>query len=311
MRAIIKQIRLPNLVIIAVTLYAFRYLVVKPYYRMSGTDFQMDTMSFGLMVAITMLIAVIGYLSNDYFDAGIDQINHPERVPINRKVKERTLITTAFLLSLVCVAGITILSIRLGSGLVAFVLLLALFTVWWYARILKRSFIWGNLAVSLMSSLTLGMAWFFEWIKLNSGGFHLYETKPITLISLGICFFAFILSLIREIVKDIEDMEGDEQFGCRSMPIIKGVPFAKKFTRVLSVLLLASLIYSQYWLIKQNFQLVVIWLVPAVEIPLLLFLFRLNNAFTTNEFHKISRSLKWIMVGGIASMGVIWLNFRF
>jgi len=286
-------------------------MVVKPYYGMSGTEFQMDSVSFGLMVAITMIIAVAGYLGNDYFDIGIDRINRPDRPSVNGKLGGRFLLTTALMLSMLLIAGIVVLSFRMGMVIPALVLLLALGTVWWYAGILKKSFIWGNLAVSLMSSLTLGMAWFFEWLILNQKGTQLFETKSITQVSIGISFFAFLLSFKREIVKDMEDMEGDRLFGCRSLPIVKGIRSAKIVTWYLSFILLASLFYCQYWLLQQNFMMVAAWLILAVEVPIVIFMIQLRRAATTREFHRLSTLLKWIMVGGIASMAIIWLNFRF
>jgi 4-hydroxybenzoate polyprenyltransferase len=309
--SIFKLLRLTNLVIIALTLYAFRYLVVLSYYGMSGTKFQMDNFSFGLMVMTTLFIAAAGYLVNDYFDLDIDRVNCPDKFSVNGTTSGRSLIINSVLFSSLSVIGIILLTIRLQSVIMTFVLLIALMAVWWYARILKRSYIWGNLAVSLMSAFTLGMAWFFEWILLNKAGIDLFETRAITEISIGICFFAFMLSLIREIVKDIEDMEGDSQFGCRSIPIIKGIPVTKKVVAILTFMLFLALLFSQYWLLRQNFQLVLIWLVPSVELPILLFLFRLRKANTVIEYHRLSLLLKWIMVGGIASMGIIWLNFRF
>jgi 4-hydroxybenzoate polyprenyltransferase len=309
--SILKLIRLPNLLIIALTLYAFRFMVVKPYYGMSGTDFQMDPVSFGLMTAITMLIAAAGYLGNDHFDTGIDRINRPGRLSVAGKIPGKSLIAMGLLFSLVSILGILVLAIRMSSVLPAIVLLVALVVVWWYAGRLKKSFVWGNLAVCFMSSLTLGMAWLFEWFTLNRNGIHLFETKPITILSSGICFFAFMLTFIREIIKDAEDIEGDKAFGCRSIPIVKGPEFTKRFVGFLTFLLFGALVCGQYWLFTENFKLVVIWLIPFVEIPLLLFLFRVKKASANTDYSKLSRLLKWIMVGGIASMAVIWLNFRF
>lgn len=307
----LKLIRLPNLVIIALTLYAFRYMVLQPYYGMSGTEFQLDGFSFGIMVAVTMLIAVTGYLINDYYDTGIDRINRPERPSVNGSIAEGSLKTLAIAFSLMSIAGMILLVIRIHSLIPLFIFMLSLFTVWWYAWRLKKSLAWGNLAVSFMSSLTIGMAWFYEWLLLHNAGLDLYEIKPITEITIGIVVFAFFLTFIREIIKDMEDVEGDRRFGCRSIPISLGIPATRKIVLVASIQLIILLLVAQYFLSKMNFPLVVYWLIPAVELPLLLFLFRLNRSSTPVDYHRLSTLLKWIMIGGIFSMLVIWLNFKF
>lgn len=310
MRAILKLIRLPNLIIIALTLYAFRYLVVKPYYGMSGTEFQMDSINYSLMVIVTLFIAVAGYVSNDYFDLEIDRINRPDRPAVSGKISHSAFPFIAVSFSILSVAGMIVLWLRMNCFWAVPVLLLALLSVWWYAAILKKSLFLGNLAVSFMSSLTLGMAWFFEWLMLHKAGIHIYETKPLNRIAIGIVVFAFMLSLIREIIKDLEDMEGDGLNNCRSIPIVKGVSFTKNFLYILSMILLILLVFGQIGLSAMYFPMVVIWLIPAVQLPVLLFIIRLRKADSRESYHRLSTMIKWIMVGGIASMAIIWINFR-
>lgn len=310
MRAIFKLIRLPNLIIIALTLYAFRYLVVKPYYGMSGTEFQMDSISYSLMVIVTMLIAVAGYVSNDYYDLEIDKVNRPDRPAVSGKIDHPTLPSIAGAFSLLAIVGMIVLSLRMQSFWPIPVLLLALITVWWYARYLKKSLFLGNLAVSFMSSLTLGMAWLFEWLMLNKADIHIYETKPLSRIAIGIVVFAFMLSLIREIIKDLEDMEGDRQNNCRSIPIVKGIAFTRNLIYSLTILLFILLVIGQLGLTTLYFPMVVLWLIPAVQLPLLFFTIKLRKAAGKESYHRLSTLIKWIMVGGIASMAIIWINFR-
>ena len=291
------------------TLYAFRYFVIRPFYAMSGTLYQLTEAEFALMVGITMLIAATGYIINDFYDIGIDRINRPEKPYVSGRITPPILLSSAGLLSMVAMAGSAVFSLQLHSVFPLLTFLLALGTVWWYAKTLKFTYVLGNLAVSLMSALTLGMAWFFEWLKLKQAGTELYEIKPITIITAGIVCFAFLLSLLREIVKDMEDLEGDRQFGCHSVPVVKGIPFSKILVTVLSLILLLLLAGSQFWLNRANFPFVSGWLFPAVELPLILFIIRLRKAENVPAFHRLSGLLKWIMVGGISSMAIMALNF--
>jgi 4-hydroxybenzoate polyprenyltransferase len=311
MKVLLKLIRLPNLIIIAVTLYGFRFLVIKPYYQMSGTEFQLSSFTFGLVVAVAMMIAMTGYIINDFYDIEIDRINRPGRPAVSGQISPGSLPVIAVMLSVLTLAAVAILCIRMRSLFPVPIPLITLATVWWYARYLKKSFIWGNLIVAFMSALTLGYAWLFEWYLLNRSGIDIYEVKPITQIVAGIMVFAFLLSFIREIVKDLEDQEGDRRFGCRSLPIIKGDGYTKRFLVLTTSILILLLTASQFWLWKADFPMVAFWLIPSVELPLMIYLFRLSRASSQSDYHRLSTVTKWIMVGGISTMAVIWLNFRF
>lgn len=309
--AFFKLLRLPNMVIVAATLYGFRYLVILPYYSMSGTPFQISSFTFGSMVAVAMLIAATGYIINDFYDVEIDRINRPDRPAVSSSISLGSIKTMAIMLSIIVLAGTALISFLMDSLIALPIPLLTLAIVWLYAMYLKKSFVWGNLAVAIMSCLTLGTVWLFEWFLLNRSGIELYEVKPITYIVVGIMVFAFMLSFIREIVKDLEDQEGDRSFGCRSLPIVKGERITKKVLFLLSGVLILLLIKGQSWLLRMDLPMVAWWLVPAVELPMVVFIFRLTRAGSQKDFHSLSSLVKWIMVGGIASMAIIWLNFRF
>jgi 4-hydroxybenzoate polyprenyltransferase len=311
LKSIITLIRLPNIIIIALTMYGFRYFVIGPYYGMSGTDFQMDGSAYGLMVMVTMLIAITGYVINDFYDLGIDRLNRPERPSADGTFSPVQLKTIAVSLSLISIAGTVWFSFRLHTSLPLLPFSLALITVWWYAIHLKKSFLWGNIAVAFMSSFTLGMAWLFEWYSLARSGVELYEIKPITQITGGIVVFAFLLSLMREIIKDAEDIEGDSAFQCKTLPIAIGLHSTRKVLIILTFILLALLVLAQFHLNSMNFPMVIIWLLLFVEVPSLLLIFLLFRAETKKDFHRLSTFVKWMMVGGISSMAMIWLNFKF
>jgi 4-hydroxybenzoate polyprenyltransferase len=178
-------------------------------------------------------------------------------------------------------------------------LLIALAVTWWYAIRLKRSFAWGNLAVACMSAGTIALAWLIEF---QSSGVQGEPAWIITGIVTGISVFAFMLSLMREIVKDIEDMEGDKLIGCKSLPIVKGIPFTKKSLLLLFAITLVLLIVAQVYLLLFHKYMAAVWLVLCVEIPLTGFATALKKSQSKQDFHKLSTLLKWIMVGGIASM---------
>jgi 4-hydroxybenzoate polyprenyltransferase len=150
-----------------------------------------------------------------------------------------------------------------------------------------------------MSAGTIAMAWIIENQFSRTHG---EPFRIITSVVTAISIFAFLLSLLREIVKDIEDIEGDQLINCRSLPIMNGIPFAKTFVLLLSEITLILLLIIQIYLYEYSRLTAVIWLLVSVEIPLIYFLVKMKKAEQKADFHKLSTLLKWIMIGGIGSI---------
>jgi 4-hydroxybenzoate polyprenyltransferase len=258
----------------------------------------MGSLYFTLMVTATILIAAAGYIGNDYFDVATDRINKPDKQYIGNQISPASALAASILLSMVSVILAVWLTILIKSWLPATLLIVALMVAWWYAVRLKKSFVWGNVAVACMSAGTIAMAWLIE--KQFSG----IDDEPssiITRIITAISIFAFLLSLMREIVKDIEDMEGDRLIGCRSLPLKKGIPFTKTILFVFAAVTFVLLASSQLYLMQYSRIVAVFWLLAAVEIPLLYFVKMLVASNSKADFHYLSSLLKWIMVSGMAS----------
>lgn len=299
MRTISNMLRLPNLLIIALTFLFLRYLVFIPVYTANSMASGMGSFNFLLMVTTTILIAAAGYISNDYFDVVTDNVNKPEKQYIGKIISPGSAFATAILLSIVAIVFSIWLTLDVKKWLPVALLLSALAVTWWYALRLKKSFLWGNIAVSCMSAGTIAMAWLIE--KQCSQ----VPDKPsgiITSIIVAISIFAFLLSLLREILKDIEDIEGDRLIHCRSLPIIKGVKFTKVIVLLISGILLLLLLIAQVYLLEFARYPAAIWLLFSVEIPLFYFLRALKKADEKADFHKLSALLKWIMLGGIGTI---------
>ena len=158
---------------------------------------------------------------------------------------------------------------------------------------------WGNIAVACMSAGTIVLAWLIEKQSLQITG---EPSKIISGIVAAISIFAFLLSLMREIVKDAEDIEGDKLIECRSLPIVKGIPFTKTFILFLTVLTFLLLVIAQIYLLQFSRIVAVAWLFISVEIPLIYFMAAVKKAHMKSDYHKMSSLIKWIMLGGIATI---------
>jgi 4-hydroxybenzoate polyprenyltransferase len=299
MRTIYTMLRVPNLLIIALTFLLLRYFVFNPVYSAYSITPGMGSLQYLLMITATILIAASGYISNDYFDVITDEINKPDKKYIGLQITASTALSTSIVFSLFALVPGIWLALSIQNLLPAILLLIALAIAWWYAISLKKSLLWGNMAVAGMSAGTIAMAWIIE----NQCS-HVQDVpfRIITGIITVISIFAFLLSMMREIVKDIEDMEGDSLINCRSLPIVKGISFTKTILLVFTVITISFLIIAQIYLVQFSRLIAAVWLLIFVEIPLIFFIKSLTSATKKADYHKLSTLLKWIMIGGIGSI---------
>jgi len=122
--------------------------------------------------------------------------------------------------------------------------------------------------------------------------------------------YAFVISLVREVVKDLEDMDGDRKEGCRTMPIVWGVPAAKIFAAVWMVVLIGILLVSQFYVMTFGWWISAAYIVITVVVPLGYIMKWLYAANATNDYAKLSRWIKIVMLTGIFSMSFFRFYFR-
>ncbi|MFM8346516.1 MAG: geranylgeranylglycerol-phosphate geranylgeranyltransferase, partial [Bacteroidota bacterium] len=219
---------------------------------------------------------------NDYFDVKIDLINKPDKVLVGTDVSRRKAI---FLHSFLATAG-TIAGLVIDWRL-AFINAVSAFLLWWYSSTLKRAPFVGNLAFAVLTGLSLMVL----YIRYPEAGPRI----------MYYAVFAFTVTLIREALKDMEDVRGDQAFGCRTLPIIWGIAKTKFYTAVLILMLMGAIV-----LVHLRFMpLPVSYFLALVMLPLGLFSWRLMRADTTREFQQLSSWCKYIMLLGIASMAAL------
>ncbi|MCX8492163.1 MAG: geranylgeranylglycerol-phosphate geranylgeranyltransferase, partial [Cyclobacteriaceae bacterium] len=232
-----------------------------------------------LLVASTLLIAAAGYIINDYYDIKIDLINKPDRVVIGKTITRRYAI---FFHTLISVVGVAMgLLINWKVGLINFT---SGFLLWLYSNNLKRQPFIGNVTVSLLTGLSIFLLSFL---------YNQYLALVMTY-----SFFAFFMTLIREIVKDMEDMKGDTTFGCRTLPIVWGIRKTKSF--LYGLILIFS--FFVLWLDYQELKISWNYFIPSLFVPMSVLFYRLVKADTKKEFYQLSQLCKIIMLLGISSM---------
>ncbi len=304
-QAFFRLVRWPNLVFIALTQWLFRTCILQTIVPgFSQTRLLIaDPVNFCLLVLASVCIAAAGYIINDYFDLNIDKINKPRKTIIDRAIKRRWAIIWHLLLSGIGIIislyiGWRTRSVCLPLGNTACVLLL-----WVYSTTFKKKILSGNIIISLLTAWVVLVLCADDWYRLPPES--LESTVPMgKILRLAFLYagFAFIISLIREVVKDMEDMEGDARYGCRTMPIAWGVPVSKVFTAVWLVVIVAVLLIVQFYVLRFGWWWSAVYGILAITVPLVWIGFKLYAAKVPADYHRLSTVIKLVMLTGILSM---------
>lgn len=295
--AFLKLIRWQNLLFIVITQILYEYCIYLPIYKSHSSQ------QLGLIILASVLIAAAGYIINDYFDLNIDQINKPDRVIVNNAVSRRWAIFWHLVFSLL---GLFFTVLALPPSLFWYLILanlLSILLLWLYSTNFKKQLLIGNVIISILTSWVI-LILFFSKTPLSVNNIISADHMEIRLFRITLLYagFAFIISLIREVLKDMEDRVGDARYGCRTMPIVWGLPVSKVFVAVWIIVLAGTLVILQLYVLAYGWWLSIVYCLLAIVAPLLMVLSKLKAAQTQQDFHLLSRYVKGIMFTGILSM---------
>lgn len=301
----LKLIRYQNLLLLAFMQLIFRYV----FFQSQDIPLALADWQYGLFVLSTVLIAAGGYVINNIFDQHTDTINKPNTVIIGKSISE----TQGYNFYI----GLTVTGVSIGfylSNVIAkpgfatiFILIAA--TLYLYATNLKQMMLIGNIIVALLLSFSVVIIGVFDLFPTIHEG-NQQQMANLFSILLDYAIFAFMINLLREIVKDIEDVDGDYNQGMNTLPIVIGKSRTAKIVFGLSFIpLLLILHYIYNYLFGLVF--VTLYLLFFVVGPLLYFALKMWTAKTKKEFHNLSFLLKWILLFGILSIVVISLNMKY
>ena len=301
--AFLKMIRLPNLIFIVLTQALFYYCILLPLLKPLSVKIPIDNLSFLLLTLASVFIAAAGYIINDYFDVNVDQINKPQKNVVDIIVSRRWAMLWHFVLSSIGVLLSLYVSWRTGLWYIVLANLGCVFLLFGYSVSLKRKLLSGNILISVLTAWVVLILCISE-IRLFSKIAPEIAQAEQKVIRLGFLYagFAFILSLIREATKDMEDREGDERYGSRTMPIVWGIQSTKIYVAVWMIVLLAILVIVQVYVLQFRWWWPVVYSIVFIIFPLLYIFYKLFKATTVQEFHELSNWSKGVMLTGILSM---------
>jgi len=298
-------------------MYAMRFLVLKPLLSYNDLHLQLSEWYFIMLVLATIFIAAGGYIINDYFDKKIDELNNPIKKESETDEEEKFCCRKAMrFYNLFTISGVVLgigVSLLINQYMFSGIFLLVAGLLWFYSSTYKRIPLLGNIIVAFLSALVPLLVVIFEvplLIEKYRALFIENDTDPFTLMYfvLGFSIFAFMLTLIREIVKDIEDVIGDKAYGKKTLAVAFGNGFA---TVTAGVLVVATIYFLFYYQTNFSNEKVSFWYIIVLLIaPLSYVVYRLIANTTKQGMHITSMILKLIMVFGIAYSIVLYYGLK-
>jgi 4-hydroxybenzoate polyprenyltransferase len=301
----LRLVRWPNLFFILLAETLFHFFIYKPLYPNLALT---SDYPFYFIAATYVCIAAAGYIINDYFDVNIDQVNKPKSVIVGAHISRRWVIFWHLILSMSGVY-LSLIAFPFQEYIhIHFSNLATILFLWFYSTNFKRNFLIGNVVIAVLTAWSIGVVYFskFTFIQLVHPTSMLPTDLKLFKLMLLYSSFAFILTLIREALKDMEDMDGDEKFGCKTMPIAWGLQTTKVYVAVWLIVLILVLLIIQLYAIPFGWWISIVYCIVTIIAPLIYVLFSLKLSFTKADFNRLSNWIKFTMLMGILSMGFFY-----
>lgn len=312
MKAFLKLIRWPNLLLIILTMVLMRYAIIEPVISrinvvlIQGQQGEIPMTlhfpwyDFVILVAATILITAGGYIINDYFDIKTDLINKGE-VIVGTAIPRKKALMWHNILNLAGVSAGFYISWKAGYFWFGTIFLIVSGLLYFYSASYKRQFLVGNVVVSFLTAMVPMLVVFYEWPAL----YRFYSVNAMATPDLSVIFywvggfalFAFITTLTREIIKDIEDFEGDMAYGRNTIPVVIGILTAKILAVCIIIITVVLLFLVWHFFLSDNYTL--FYLSAAIVLPLFVVIYYLIVSKNRSQLHKASRLMKIVMITGV------------
>lgn len=291
---------------------AFMQLIFRyGFLKMQNISLALNDWQYFLLVLSTVLIAAAGYVINNIFDQDTDLENKPNNLIVGRSISETAAYNIYGVLNITGVGIGFYLSNVISKPGFASVFILIAATLYIYATSLKQIMLIGNIIVALLLSLSVLIIGIFDlYPAINPENQQIMAILFSILIDYAV--FAFLINFLREIIKDLEDINGDYNQGMKTLPIVFGVKRTSKLVFALSFIPIISLLaYIKNYFMANNLHFAALYSIVFVLAPLFYFTLKSWEPKTKKDFHKLSTLLKWILLFGILSILIITLNIKY
>lgn len=303
----LKLIRYQNLLMLAFMQLIFRY----GFLKLQNIPLALNDWQYALLVLSTVLIAAAGYVINNIMDQHTDWNNKPQNVIVGKSISETVAYNIYLVLNCTGVAIGFYLSNVIDKPNFAALFVVIAATLYIYASSLKQMAVVGNIIVALLLSMSVLIIGIFDLLPVVTPENRAVLGSLFSVL-LDYAIFAFMLNFIREIVKDLEDINGDYNQGMKTLPIILGVQRASKLVFGLSFIpIVATVYYIKTYLVTNTLFPTIFYSLVFILAPLFFFAVKIWTAKTQKDFNRLSTLLKWILLFGISSILVLTLNIKY
>jgi 4-hydroxybenzoate polyprenyltransferase len=301
MKYYLKLIRIENLLLIALM-----QLVIK-YTFLNQADIlqSLSDWKYFLLIIATLSIAAGGYIINDIYDVDVDTINKPNKVYVGIHISEKNAYNLYFALNVIGVGLGFYLSRTVNKPAIAAVFVICSALLYVYSNGLKQIPLVGNLVIAALAALSILVVGLFN-IYPFIFDFNRNEMFSILSVIIDYAVLAFLLHFAREIIKTIEDIEGDKAFEITTVASYFGILVSKIIT---IFTLLGFIGYACYFIYNNIMHMpyVIGYFVILMMLPTLFVIFKTITAKEKADFSFISKLIKIIMLTTIFSLTAIVL----
>ena len=300
-----KLIRFNNLIIVALTQLIIKYKLINPFLD----NFILSNNQFYILVLATIFITASGYIINDIYDVKTDKVNKENSRIIGKSITSRNAITWYILFNLLGLGLGIYIAYAVKKPYFSLIFIYCIFSLWAYSKRMKTSFLLGNVQVSFLTALAIFNVALFDMIP---NGIN-KTNNEFMIFKIILCYtaFAFIITFIREIIKDMEDMEGDQKINANTLAIKYGIEKTRKIIVFLILIPVFGIAYFQYNALISNFfvelnysmeNLITVLYISLIQFLLIILLVKMNKSNKKSDFYFSSSLCKVIMIVGILSI---------
>ena len=295
---ILKLIRWKNLALILLVQLLIKYALLESFEVLTA----LDDLHFFLLSLTTICLAAAGNIINDIYDVETDKVNKPDRLIVGKSISEKLAYNLFFGFNIVGILIGFYLSNHVGKSAFFGIFVVISILLYVYASFLKRTVIFGNIVVSFLVGMSVLIVGVFDIIPAT---FAQNRASQITFLNiiLDYAIFAFLVNLVREFLKDIQDIEGDYKAGMNTLPIAVGRERANRITFLVSLIPIGAVIYYlATYLYKQQFA--IIYFLVLVIAPMVYASIKIFSAEHKKDYIRLSTIYKLIMLLGMISIGL-------
>lgn len=300
----LKLIRYQNLLMLALMQLLFRY----GFLNFQSIPLALNDWQYFFLVLATVMIAAGGYIINNIMDQSTDNDNKPHQVVVGKSISETQAYNIYFFVNVLGVgSGFYLSNVIEKPGFAAIFIVISA-TLYLYATSLKQMLLIGNFVVALLLAFSVIIIGVFDLLPAINPENKIAMAELFSIL-LDYAIFAFVINFIREIVKDLEDVNGDYNQGMNTLPIALGIQRTSKIVLGLSIIPLVMVVfYIKTYIFANDLYTATIYALIFIVAPLIYFAVKMADAKKNQDFHHLSMVLKLIILSGLFSIAVVTYN---